>query len=374
MPWKQSSEEQQREELVRAILRDRETVRAICRRSGISRQTAYKYLRRFLQEGRPGLKIRRRGRRPKRVGQWNEYARLILRRRRRQPSWGAAKLHWWLRRQRPRCRLPSIRTVERWLQSAGLAVAPKRRPPQWRPRASRVHRSNQVWTFDWKGWFRTGEGTIIEPLTIRDLGSRFLLWTLPVNSRSDQAVRRVCRRLFRAYGIPKIIRTDRGGPFCKAGPYGLSTLSLWWYRLGIEVQFVSRRDGIDNNAHEQMHRVLKQQTASPPARTWQAQLLRLRRWQRHYNQERPHAALGQKTPRQCYRPKPGPMPALLKPTYPCSWEVRTVRCNGDIWLHGRRYYISRVFTGLLVGCRRLADGYQVYYHRLALTTLTRSSQ
>lgn len=233
--------------------------------------------------------------------------------------------------------------------------------------------SNQVWTFDWKGWFCSGDGAKIEPLTIRDLGSRYLLWVLPVARRHEAAVRRVCLRLFRTYGCPKVIRTDQGSPFWAGGPYGLTTLSLWWYRLGIRVEFVSRRHRIDNNAHEQMHRVMKQETAKPPACSRSAQLARLRRWQHYYNYARPHAALGHQPPGKRYRPRPSKLPALLEPTYPPTWLVRTVHLHGDIYLGGQRHYVGRAFAGLCVGCKPLEEGHLVYFHRLRLTSIAPQS-
>jgi transposase len=374
MPWKQNSLIEQREKLVLAMQGRRESVRVLCRRLGISRQSAYKYLRRFKQEGRSGLKTRRRGPRPKQATQWAGYVRMILRQRRRRPSWGARKLRWWLRERCPRRHLPSERTVERWLRSAGLVTRdrPRPRPPQWRPRPRQTRRSNEVWTFDWKGWFRSGDGTKIEPLTVRDLGSRVLFWVLPLAQRSDKAVRRVCRRLFRIYGCPKTIRTDHGGPFRGNGPYGLTSLSLWWYRLGITVEFVGRSRGVDNNAHEQMHGVMKRETARPPARTREAQLRRLRRWQHEYNHDRPHEGIGQQPPLRRYRPQPAPLPPLLVPTYPENWLVRKVHHNGDIHLSDKRHYIGRTFAGLPVGCRPVAGGYRVYFHRLPLATILAS--
>lgn len=371
MPWKQNSIIEQREKLVLAMLRRRESARVICRRLGISRQTAYKYLRRYKQEGQSGLKARTRGPKPKHLAQWVECVRLILRQRRCRPSWGARKLRWWLRERLPRRRLPSERTVERWLRSAGMVRRGRSRPrpPQWRPRRRQTRRSNEVWTFDWKGWFRSGDGAKIEPLTVRDLGSRFLFWVLPLDQRSEAAVRRVCQRLFQTYGCPKTIRTDRGGPFRGNGPYGLTSLSLWWYRLGIAVEFVARGRGIDNNAHEQMHGVMKRETANPPAKTRQAQLRRLRRWQHRYNDERPHDAIGQNPPQRRYRPQPAPLPPLLVPTYPVRWLVRKVHRNGDIHLFDKRHYIGRTFAGMPVGCRPVAGGYRVYFHRLFLATV-----
>jgi putative transposase len=371
MPWKQTSVEKQRHELVLAVLRRRETVGKICRRFKVSRQSAYKFVRRFMREGLAGLKDRARGRRP--LQRWRELRTWVLDKRRRRPTWGADKLWWSLRQSYPRCRLPSVRTVERWLREAGQTRKPKKRlryePKKLQP-PRRGRRANDVWTIDWKGWVRTGDAAKIEPLTVRDLGSRYGLWGLPLSQRSDAAVRRRCTRLFRQHGTPRTIRTDLGGPFCGPGPYGLTTLSLWWYRLGIGVEFVRRGQGLHNNEHEQMHRVMQAETANPPAATKQAQLRRLRRWLHHYNYQRPHAALGQRTPAEVDRSKPAPLPALLVPTYPPHWPVRRVSRTGDICLGGRRWYIGRAFAGQSVGCCPRKLGHRVYFARLLLATLS----
>jgi transposase InsO family protein len=75
--------------------------------------------------------------------------------------------------------VPSVRTIARWLKRLKLSHAPRRRPrkvPVRRCRAlTQARRPNQVWTVDFKGWFRTGNGQRCEPLTVRDLFSRYVL-------------------------------------------------------------------------------------------------------------------------------------------------------------------------------------------------------
>lgn len=374
MPWKKNSLVEQRKTLVIAMLARREPVRVICRRYGVSRPTAYKYVRRFLRNGIAGLGEARRGRRPNKSERWIYWCKLVVAQRRRRPTRGGRKLRWWLRQRQPRRRLPSARTIARWLSVAGLVPVRRVRRistpvPIQPPR--RGLWSNEVWTFDWKGWSRTADGRKVEPLTVRDLGSRFVLWAQPLPSRSDAAIRRVCRRLFRRYGRPRAIRTDLGGPFCSLGPHGLTTLSLWWYRLGIAVEFVQRSVGPHNNAHEQMHGVLERETAQPPARTFAAQLRRLRRWQYEYNHARPHDGIGQQPPATRYRPKPTALPKLLEPKYRTTWLVRKVSQTGDISLWSQRHYVGRAFAGLAVGCKPRRGGYQIYFDRLLLATASR---
>ena len=44
------------------------------------------------------------------------------------------------------------------------------------------------------------------------------------------------RRVFEEYGLPKAIRTDNGPPFASWGLLGLTKLSAYWLKLGIELE------------------------------------------------------------------------------------------------------------------------------------------
>jgi len=372
MPWKQSSLPAVRAQLVQALLRARETVAQVCQRFGVSRQTAYKFKARFLREGLRGLVDRRRGPKRRQAGRWRRVRSAVLGQRRRWPTWGARKLRWWLRQHYPQAVLPTERTVHRWLRAADLVPARVRRrrvgvDVAGRPALAR--RPNDVWTMDLKGWFRTGDGRKVEPLTVRDLASRFVLSAQPLRRRSEAAVRGRCGRLFARYGCPRVIRTDLGSPFCGLGPHGLTALSLWWHRLGVRVEFVGRARRVDNNAHEQMHRVLKAETASPPAHHWRAQCQRLQRWCQRYNYRRPHDGIGLRVPAALYRPSQNRPAALQLPRYPTGWLVRRVRRQGDVCVAGCWRQIGRAFAGLPVGCKPVRAHYEVYFGQLHLGTL-----
>jgi transposase InsO family protein len=374
MPWKKSSVAAQRRALVQALLAGRDSVAVSCQHFGVSRQTAYKFWRRFRALGAAGL--RNRSRRPARRAALASrvWRRRLLRARRAHPTWGARKLRWLLQRRYGRACLPVERTLQRWIAQAGLTrvrAAPRRRARHARHAwAAQARRSNDVWTIDLKGWFRPRDGCKIEPLTIRDLWSRFLLCARPLAPRDEPGVRRICQRLFRRHGPPRVIRCDRGAPFFGDGPHGFTRLSLWWWRLGIRVEFV-RRGAIHNNAHEQMHGVLKAEVAIQ--RTAAQQARSLARWRHRYNHQRPHEALGLRTPASCYRSQRTPLPAVPGWSYPVGWLVRCIQRNGETTLPQWRGTIGRAFGGLRVGFRPVGPRrYRVYFTSLYLGSLERT--
>jgi putative transposase len=371
MPWNISSLLRERWRLVQALLSGQQSVARICRRAGVSRKTAYKWRARFLRGGRVAL--RDRPRRPKRVPARTSPRLLaqLKRLRQKQPSWGARKLR--VRLKAPRRSRPCARTLARWLRRLGLVRPRRRRPPRAgvrrHPKLTRAHRPNQVWTVDFKGCFRTGNGKRVDPLTVRDLFSRFGLAAQLLADQRWWRVQAVFVALFRRYGVPERIRVDHGGPFASSGPGHLSRLSVWWTSLGIRVEFIRPGCPQDNGAHEQFHRVLKAETARPPAPTPGGQQRRTTRWLRHYNEQRPHEALGQRVPAQFYRPRRrrwrgGP----IEWRYPQEWAVRRVRSNGEIRWGGRRRFVGEAFVGQRIGLRpmRRRGIAAVYFAKLLL--------
>jgi hypothetical protein len=221
---------------------------------------------------------------------------------------------------------------------------------------------------DFKGWFRTQDGRRVEPLTVRDLFSRYLLIIRLLRDQSWKRVRRVFIRLFRQYGYPEVIRVDNG-PFGSSGPVGLSRLSAWWTALGIRVEFIAPGHPEQNGAHEQMHRILKAEATRPPSRNLRAQQRRINRWVKVYNQIRPHEALKQRPPSELYRVRQRTkLPMPLK--YTRSLKVRRVRSNGQIKWQGRKRFIGEAFVGYPIGLRRVNEQmWEVYFSGLLIGQL-----
>jgi putative transposase len=358
MSWKEMSSVMRRLEFVKLALKAQESMAQLCRRFGISRKRGYKWKARFEREGRRGL--RDRSRRPHRSPRQvtAEWVRRIRQLRRRHWSWGSKKLRARLQREHRGQEVPSVRTVANWLGRMKLNGRRRRSlkgPRLSRPALTVARRSNQVWTVDFKGWFRTRDGQRVEPLTVRDLFSRYLLTIRLLRCQNWRSVRRVFLRLFGEKGYPDIIRVDNGQPFGSTGALGLSRLSAWWAALGIRVEFIAPGHPEQNGSHEQMHRVLKAETTQPASRHLRAQQRRTDRWVGVYNQIRPHEALGQRVPAELYRGRPT-RPRKVALQYPGGWEVRRVRSNGQIKWRGRKRFIGEPFVGYPIGLKLEGKG------------------
>lgn len=374
MPWKILSAVGERWRFARAALKQLKPFTALCHAFGISRQCGYKWLRRFHQNGRSGLHnhSRRPCRSPQRTSaRWRQAVRRL---RQRFPHWGAKKIYARLHRKFPRARLPAVRTITKWLPrlcSMRRRHRHSRRGPRLTlPPLTLPAAPNEVWTVDFKGFFRTADGTRCDPLTVRDLFSRFLLAVRILPHQRQAAVRRVFIGLFRCYGLPKVIRMDNGSPFGSTGAWGLSALSVWWLTLGIRVEFIRPGHPEENGAHEQMHRELKRDTTHPTATHPLGQQRRSDRWRTYYNTVRPHEALGGRCPADLYRRSRQRYRGSQPIRYSRSWTVRHVRHNGQIKWQGRLRSIGEAFVGQPIALRRQSAGiYEIYFQRLLLGTL-----
>lgn len=355
MPWKATNKQEQRYELVRRMREAAETVGELCRRFRISRQTAYRWRRRYREGRLAGLKDRshRPARVPARTGRiWLERLRRLRLRRR---TWGARKLRHRLGKQFGTAGRPSVSTLGRWLRRWGLARGRRRRKPGpvvLRRSGRPARRCHEVWTVDFKGWYRTGDGRRVDPLTVRDLHSRYVLRIGLLTGQGLAPTRREFDRIFKEHGLPERIRCDNGTPFGGGGPTGLTRLSAWWIRLGIAVEFTTPGRPCENGAHEQFHRVYKAEVARRPARTRAGQQRRSTRWLRDYNRERPHEGLAMEVPAARFRKNRRRLPRHVPPwPYAAGWERRWVRGNGEINWRGTRRYVGEAFVGGHVGLK-----------------------
>jgi len=366
MPWKSKSKEEQRFDLVRQMQVGEVSVSELCKRWRISRVTAYKWLKRYQTEKLAGLKDRKR--RPRQIA--GKTSRVWLNRirrwRRKHKTWGARKLEHCLKKQFGKRECPSVATISRWLKRWGLARGRRRvkaGPVVLRADLRPARFCNDVWTVDFKGSFKTGDGARVDPLTVRDLYSRYGLRIALLPDLSVKEAKREFAKIFKQYGLPKRIRSDNGVPFGAGGPSGLTRLSAWWIKLGIQVQFITPARPCENGAHEQFHRVYKREVAKPPAKNRNGQQQRSNRWLRSYNRERPHESLKMRVPVEFYRKSKRRLPACIKPwRYPTQWMRRWVKGNGQINWKGKRRFIGEAFVNDYVGMKPVRQGiWKVYF-------------
>lgn len=348
----------QRVALIADWLRDEWTMTELAERYQISRKTAYKWINRY--EADPAHGFVERSRAPHVHGRAiaEEIKVAIMALRRRKPRWGPKKLRPVLIERDPGRRWPAASTIGDLLRREGLSESRRRARyvvPLTQPLAAATA-PNDVWTADFKGWFRTSDGTRCDPLTIADACSRFVLCCRIVRP-SAEGVRPWFERVFRAYGVPRALRTDNGSPFATTGAGQLSHLAVWWLKLGIHLDRIDPGHPEQNGRHERFHLTLQQETTTPPARTAPAQQRRFDRLRREFNTERPHEALGQQPPARVYVASPRPYPVRLEDAwYDATHQVRRVNATGQIKWRGELVFVSEAVRGEVVGLAETPRG------------------
>jgi transposase InsO family protein len=332
----------------------------LCREYGISRKTGHKIWKRFQECGRAGLEDRRRA--PERIPHKTtpELRALFVDAKSEHPTWGPRKIKAWLEAKQDGLVLPSANTIGHWLKREGLVSRrPTRRytPTVTKGELTTASAPNEVWCVDFKGQFLLGDGRYCYPLTITDLYSRFLIACTALESTKWEPARWAFEEAFREYGVPAVIRSDNGCPFATTGLLGLSSLSVFWMRLGIRPERIEKGCPQQNGEHERMHLTLKQETTRPAGANALQQQERFDEFRREFNEERPHEALGQKPPTSLYAVSTRAWPEELPdPKYPLHDLVRTVSHNGCVYLHHTHYAVAKALVGQKVGLRELEDG------------------
>jgi putative transposase len=358
MPWKVTEVMDERMRFIVAAQAGTLSMTSVCASFGISRETGYKWLARYTDGGIEALSDISRARREQPASMPGEIARLLLALRKRRPRWGPKKLRGALMRGRPELIWPASSTIGDLLRREGK-VTPRRvrsRGVEQIQAHSTAHTPNEIWGIDFKGWFRTRDGTRCDPLTVTDIMSRYLL-LCQIVAPTLEGVWPACQRLFAEHGQPRAFRMDNGSPFGSKGAAGLTRLSVLWVKLGIALEPITPGCPGENGRHERMHRTLKQETSAPPAASPAEQQCRFDRFRVEFNEVRPHEALGQQTPASVHRPNARLYTGRLDdPWYDADHVVHRVLATGQIRWHGALLYISEALAGELIGLAVLPSG------------------
>jgi transposase InsO family protein len=367
----------QRVALIADWLHDEWTMTELAERYHISRKTGYKWVGRYEADPAHGLAERSRAPTVHGRAMADDVRAAVLAVRRAHPHWGPKKLRAILTTRQPEVVWPAASTMGDLLRREGLSQ-PRRRAryvvPLTQPLAAATA-PNDVWTADFKGWFRTRDGTRCDPLTVADACSRFVL-CCQIVPPSEHGVRPWFERTFRDHGLPRALRTDNGSPFATTGPGRLSHLAVWWLKLGIRLDRIDPGHPEQNGRHERFHLTLQQETTVPAAATPRAQQRRFDRMRGEFNTERPHEALGQQPPAQVYVPSPRPYPARLEDVwYDATHQVRRVKGTGQIKWQGERVFVSEAVRGELVGLAETESGdWLVHFMHVELGRIDRQTR
>ncbi|MDQ2078546.1 IS481 family transposase [Marinimicrobium sp. ABcell2] len=371
MTWKETCTMSERESFINGWLSGCFSVTELCERFGVSRKTGHKWINRFKAEGMAGLADQSRARHTQAQRTPEAVIERIVELKLRYDRWGPVTIHSALHRDNPDGHWPAISTIGEILSAHNLVKTrrPRRKtPPHTQPLAHATG-PNEVWSADFKGHFRLGNGHWCYPLTLSDNCSRLLISCRGMPTLDLKASFEVYRQAFRSYGLPKVIRTDNGWPFAMNVLGGLTPLAIWLLKLNIYPERIAPGKPSQNGRHERMHRTLKDHTAKPPKGDMSAQQRAFNHFRNEYNEERPHQSLGLgKCPIDVHVPSPRPYPERIPQIhYPDEFAVRKVKYGGYIKLNGQPIYTTRQLTGEHIGLEPLDhERWQLYFGRLKL--------
>lgn len=358
MPWKECSVMDERVRFVARLL-EGEAMSDVCREFGISRKTGYKIFNRYKEQGLHALDDR--SRRPVRYANQLPAAieSLIVTCKREKPHWGARKIREMLvRRLDHDVRIPAKSTIHAVMHRHGLVkVAGRPRSRATGTPLSAGTSPNALWCVDFKGEFKLGNGQYCYPLTVTDHASRYLLLCEALQSTCEDPAIAAFEQLFRHRGLPEAIRSDNGVPFASPNAlFNLSKLSVWWLRLGIQIERIRPGKPQQNGRHERMHLTLKKEATRPPGTNSLQQQARFDAFMEEFNTERPHEALDMKTPGEVYLPSTRPYLGLPELSYPLHDRDILVTACGRICMHRKKINITSVLAGQRVGVKEVDEG------------------
>ena len=348
MPWKVTSAMSERSELVKLMEQEGTNVSELCRRFGVSRKAAYKWLKRA--KSREAMVDRPRRPRNSPAKTAAEVEAHVVQLRKANPAWGARKLRKRLQVLNVPA-VPATSTITGILHRQGLiedVESTKHRAFQRFEHAE----PNDLWQMDFKGHFALECGRC-HPLTVLDDHSRFNLRLEACGNEQTETVQERLTQAFRRYGLPKRMLMDNGSPWGDDGTHPYTPLTVWLLRLGIAVSHGRPYHPQTQGKEERFHRTLKAEVLS---RNTFRDLTHCQEhfdaWREIYNEHRPHDALDLAVPASRYRISPRQFPETLpEVTYAPDVAVRKVGDQGFLSYRNQEYRLPKAFKGYRLGLR-----------------------
>ena len=151
-------------------------------------------------------------------------------------------------------------------------------------------RSNEVWAMDFVH-DQLAMGTKLRILTVIDTFSRYVPVVDPRLAYRGADVVATLERVCKEMGYPSAIRVDQGSEFVSRD------LDLWAYQNNVTLDFSRPGKPTDNAFIEAFNGRFRVECLNAH---WFMSLedarQKMEAWRRYYNEERPHGAIGQKTP------------------------------------------------------------------------------
>lgn len=346
MPWRTESVMEQRLKFVIEASHRSRSFSQLSRDYSISRQTGYKWLKRY-QEAGTIAELKEKSRRPRhsprRTSRGVEQRVLAVR---DQKGWGADKIAYVLEKEG--MALPAI-TIHQILKRHGR-IKPESAVRLTGKRFARGS-CNELAQMDFKGDYWLAAGGKCYPLTLLDDCSRYLLGLWPLPNLEGTSVYQVLKRHFQQVGVPQEMLMDHGSTwYSNNTEHGLTWLSIWLIKQGITIKYSGVHHPQTQGKVERFHRTLKERTEH---RGEPATMSEWRRWaeevRQEYNEERPHEALGMRTPAEVYSRE------NLRPyqEHPREWEydggeVRRLDNEGGFTKYGIWYFVCQALAKELV--------------------------
>ena len=308
--------------LVEAVVLEGRSPTRLAREHGISRSWLFELIARYRQGGYPALEPR--SRRPKSSPQQvsaDVVAEVLkLRRELADAGFDAGPQTILFHLQDRFPQLPSAATVWRILKRPGH-ITPQ---PHKRPKSSFVrfeaHLPNETWQCDATSW-QLADGSPIEILNLLDDHSRLCLSSTAFPTVKAQDVVDTFFSVAEQYGLPASFLSDNAAVFSGRSRRGKVALELELEERGIEVKHSTPYHPQTCGKVERFHQTLKRYLArQQPAASLAVLQVQLDSFREHYNQRRPHRALGRRTPLVAYNARLKARPQL--PEKPIHFRVR----------------------------------------------------
>ncbi|KAB7788401.1 integrase [Bifidobacterium leontopitheci] len=294
-----------------------EPVASAARRYGVSRQWAHTLFTRWRQEGETGLLPRSRAAHTIRNKTSEDMAARIVAMRDELDGQGldAGAESIAARLERSGLEPPSNSTIHRILVASGRVVAEPRKRPKSSLHRFQAGMPNELWQSDFTHWplLATLDALIVSWL---DDHSRKLLSARSFRNVNNTVVEDTFHRTCAEHGVPAAALSDNGTEYTsRLVSVDPNHFERTLASMGVRFMHGRPAHPQTQGKIERYHRTLKKWLGKQPKATSLDELdAQLAEFMRVYNTERPHRALGRRTPDEAYaaKGKAGPDPELAE--------------------------------------------------------------